>query len=100
MVKLPACFASLAIIGCLAVGCIDIVTGLEHWPLGSYPMYSTLYPARLSWLRLYGVTDRGSSRCPGRPILRHSMKRAWSWRSNACKARTKENKSWMRRCGI
>jgi hypothetical protein len=51
--------ANLAIIGFLAVACFDIVTGLEHWPFGSYPMYSLLYPKQLSWLRLYGVTDRG-----------------------------------------
>jgi hypothetical protein len=55
----PVRFASLAILGFLAVTCFDIATGLEHWPFGSYPMYSTLYPERLSWLRLYGVTDRG-----------------------------------------
>lgn len=52
-------FASLVIIGFLAITCFDIVTGLEHWPFGSYPMYSLLYPEQLSWLRLYGVTDRG-----------------------------------------
>ena len=51
--------ANLAIIGFLAVACIDIVTGLEHWPFGSYPMYSLLYSEQRSWLRLYGVTDRG-----------------------------------------
>jgi|HubBroStandDraft_6_1064221.scaffolds.fasta_scaffold567780_2 hypothetical protein len=55
----PLRFASLAIAGFLAVTGFDIATGLEHWPFGSYPMYSTLYPAQLSWLWLYGVTDRG-----------------------------------------
>jgi hypothetical protein len=43
----------------LAIACFDIVTGLEHWPFGSYPMYSLRYSEQLSWLRLYGVTDRG-----------------------------------------
>lgn len=43
----------------LAIACFDIVTGLEHWPFGSYPMYSVPYSEQLSWLRLYGVTDRG-----------------------------------------
>lgn len=56
---LPVRFASLAIIGCLAITGFDIATGLEHWPFGSYPMYSTVYSEQLSWLRLYGVTDRG-----------------------------------------
>jgi hypothetical protein len=56
---LPVRFASLAIIGCLSIAGFDIVTGLEHWPFGSYPMYSTLYSEQLSWLRLYGVTDCG-----------------------------------------
>jgi hypothetical protein len=51
--------ASLAIVGLLAAAGFDIVTGLEHWPFGSYPMYSLLYPQQLSWLRLYGVTNRG-----------------------------------------
>jgi hypothetical protein len=55
----PLRFASLAIAGFLAITGFDIATGLEHWPFGSYPMYSTLYPEQLSWLRLYGVTDRG-----------------------------------------
>jgi hypothetical protein len=59
MALLPMRFANLAIIACLAVTGFDIVTGLEHWPFGSYPMYSTLYSDRLSWLRLYGVTERG-----------------------------------------
>jgi hypothetical protein len=52
-------FASLAIVGFLAITCFDIATGLEHWPFGSYPMYSLSYSEKLSWLRLYGVTDRG-----------------------------------------
>ncbi|MGA2738521.1 MAG: hypothetical protein ABSG65_13875 [Bryobacteraceae bacterium] len=51
--------ASLAIVGFLAITGFDIATGLEHWPFGSYPMYSTLYHGQLSWLRLYGVTDQG-----------------------------------------
>jgi hypothetical protein len=59
MRMLPLRFASLAIVGFLAITCFDIVTGLEHWPFGSYPMYSLRYAERLSWLRLYGVTDRG-----------------------------------------
>jgi hypothetical protein len=59
MPKLRVRFASLAIIGFLAIACFDIVTGLEHWPFGSYPMYSLLYSEHLSWLRLYGVTDGG-----------------------------------------
>lgn len=59
MAMLPVRFASLAIIGCLAVTGFDIATGLEHWPFGSYPMYSTVYSEQLAWLRLYGVTDRG-----------------------------------------
>jgi hypothetical protein len=56
---LPGRLASLAIAGFLAVACFDIVTGLEHWPFGSYPMYSLRYTDRLSRLRLYGVVDRG-----------------------------------------
>jgi hypothetical protein len=55
----PVRFANLAIIGFLGITCFDIVTGLEHWPFGSYPMYSLLYHEQLSWLRLYGVTARG-----------------------------------------
>ncbi|MGA2595904.1 MAG: hypothetical protein ABSH09_02720 [Bryobacteraceae bacterium] len=55
----PVRFKNLAIIGFLAVTCFDIVTGLEHWPFGSYPMYSLLYSEQLDWLRLYGVTERG-----------------------------------------
>ena len=51
--------AQPAIITILAISVFDIATGLEHWPFGSYPMYSTLYPERLSWLRLYGVTALG-----------------------------------------
>jgi len=51
--------ANLAILGFLAVACIDTLTGLEHWPFGSYPMYSLLYSEQRSWLRLYGLTDRG-----------------------------------------
>jgi len=51
--------AQPAIITILAISVFDIATGLEHWPFGSYPMYSTPYPERLSWLRLYGVTARG-----------------------------------------
>jgi hypothetical protein len=49
----------LAIVGFLAITCFDIATGLEHWPFGSYPMYSLTHTDRLSWLRLYGVTDAG-----------------------------------------
>lgn len=56
---LPVRFANLAIIGFLAITCFDIVTGLEHWPFGSYPMYSLLYHQQLTWLRLYGMTERG-----------------------------------------
>jgi hypothetical protein len=41
------------------IAAFDIKTGLEHWPFGSYPMYSTVYTKQLYWLRLYGVTDRG-----------------------------------------
>lgn len=52
-------FPTLVIAAFLAVACIDISTGLEHWPFGSYPMYSLLYSDQLTWLRLYGVTDRG-----------------------------------------
>src|SRR5580700_1381420 len=59
MGMLPLRLASLAILGFLAITCFDIVTGLEHWPFGSYPMYSLRYAERRSWLRLYGVTDRG-----------------------------------------
>ena len=59
MPKHPLRFASLAIAGFLAITGFDIATGLEHWPFGSYPMYSTIYPEQISWLRLYGVTDRG-----------------------------------------
>jgi hypothetical protein len=59
MPKQPVWFASLAILGFLAITGFDIATGLEHWPFGSYPMYSTIYTERLTWLRLYGVTDRG-----------------------------------------
>jgi len=51
--------ANLVIFGCLSVTCVDIFTGLEHWPFGSYPMYSLRYSEQLSWLRLYGVTDSG-----------------------------------------
>jgi len=59
MRMLPLRLASLAIIGFPAITCFDIATGLEHWPFGSYPMYSLRYAERLSWLRLYGLTDRG-----------------------------------------
>jgi hypothetical protein len=52
-------FASLTIAGFLAVTGFDLATGLEHWPFGSYPMYSTLYSEHLWWLRLYGVTGQG-----------------------------------------
>jgi hypothetical protein len=55
----PVRFASLAIVGFLAITGFDIVTGLEHWPFGSYPMYSLSYSEHLSWLRLYGLTDGG-----------------------------------------
>jgi hypothetical protein len=55
----PPRFANLAIIAFLAISVFDMATGLEHWPFGSYPMYSTLYSEQLSWLRLYGVTDQG-----------------------------------------
>src|SRR5208337_3619689 len=55
----PLRSANLVIIGFLAITCFDIVTGLEHWPFGSYPMYSLLYSERLNWLRLYGVTEQG-----------------------------------------
>jgi len=55
----PSRLAASAIFIILAISVLDIATGLEHWPFGSYPMYSTLYPARLSWLRLYGVTAQG-----------------------------------------
>jgi hypothetical protein len=51
--------AAPAIVIVLAISVFDIATGLEHWPFGSYPMYSTIYPERLSWLRLYGVTAQG-----------------------------------------
>ena len=59
MRMLPVRFANLAITGFLAITCFDIATGLEHWPFGSYPMYSLLYSEQRSWLQLYGVTDRG-----------------------------------------
>jgi hypothetical protein len=59
MPSVPLRFASLAIVGFLAVTAFDIATGLEHWPFGSYPMYSLVYSEQLYWLRLYGVTDRG-----------------------------------------
>ena len=36
-------FASLVIIGFLAVTCFDIVTGLEHWPFGNYPMVTPCF---------------------------------------------------------
>ena len=49
----------LIVAGFLAVALFDIATGLEHWPFGSYPMYSLLYSDQLTWLRLYGLTDRG-----------------------------------------
>lgn len=52
-------FAILVILGFPLISGVDIFTGLEHWPFGSYPMYSTVYPEQLSWLRLYGVTDGG-----------------------------------------
>lgn len=52
-------FASLAILISLAITAFDIATGLEHWPFGSYPMYSLRYGDQLYWLRLYGVTDGG-----------------------------------------
>src|ERR1035438_3694300 len=55
----PVRYATLAIVVFLAIAGFDIVTGLEHWPFGSYPMYSLSYPEELSWLRLYAVTDRG-----------------------------------------
>ncbi|HVN06591.1 MAG TPA: hypothetical protein VMT86_19365 [Bryobacteraceae bacterium] len=56
---LPSRLAAPAIVIVLAISVFDIATGLEHWPFGSYPMYSTVYPQRLSWLRLYGVTAQG-----------------------------------------
>lgn len=59
MPSVPVRFANLAIVAFLSVACFDIATGLEHWPFGSYPMYSLLYADQLNWLRLYGVTDRG-----------------------------------------
>ena len=65
MPKHPLRFASLAIAGFLAITGFDIATGLEHWPFGSYPMYSTIYPEQISWLRLYGVTDRGEIQLRG-----------------------------------
>ena len=43
----------------LAVAVFDIATGLEHWPFGSYPMYSLIYSKNLTWLRLYGVDSSG-----------------------------------------
>jgi len=51
--------ANCVVLASLAITACDLVTGLEHWPFGSYPMYSTLYSDQLSWLRFYGVTDRG-----------------------------------------
>jgi len=57
MAMLPRRFASLAVAGFLAVTCFDMVTGLEHWPFGSYPMYSGLYGEQLDLPRLYGVRD-------------------------------------------
>jgi hypothetical protein len=55
MFRLP----SLCIAFLLAVACFDIASGLEHWPFGSYPMYSLLYQKRFTLLRLYGVNGTG-----------------------------------------
>lgn len=47
--------ASIFIAFLLAVTGLDIATGLEHWPFGSYPMYSLLYAKGISSFRLYAV---------------------------------------------
>ena len=49
--------ANLVILTFLAIAIVDIATGLEHWPFGSYPMYSLLYGKDLAYLRLYGLRD-------------------------------------------
>ncbi len=55
MFRLPSLFIAFL----LAVNCFDIASGLEHWPFGSYPMYSLLYPKHFTLLRLYGVNGKG-----------------------------------------
>jgi hypothetical protein len=52
-------FAICIVFAALGVTGYDIASGLEHWPFGSYPMYSLTSDERLSWLRLYGVSSDG-----------------------------------------
>lgn len=56
---------SLFIAFLLAVTCFDIASGLEHWPFGSYPMYSLLYGKHFTLLCLYGVNSTGEFRLRG-----------------------------------
>lgn len=42
-----------------AVFLFDVTSGLEHWPISNYAMYSGIASSRLVWLRLYGVTPQG-----------------------------------------
>lgn len=52
-------FPSLLIALTLAIMCFDMASGLEHWPFGSYPMYSLVYSKNFTWLRIYGVNSGG-----------------------------------------
>jgi hypothetical protein len=56
---------SLFIAVLLAVACFDIASGLEHWPFGTYPMYSLLYSKNFALLCLYGVNGQGEFRLRG-----------------------------------
>jgi hypothetical protein len=47
--------ASIFIVFLLVVAAFDISSGLEHWPFGSYPMFSVLFAQHISVLRLYAV---------------------------------------------
>jgi len=51
--------ASVVIVTLLAVTGFDIATGLEHWPFGSYPMYSLTYPGRHESMALYALRGAG-----------------------------------------
>jgi|HubBroStandDraft_4_1064222.scaffolds.fasta_scaffold163319_2 hypothetical protein len=46
-------------------------------------MYSLLYSDERSWLRLYGVTDRGAIPLRGERDFAPFDEAAWSWRLNA-----------------
>lgn len=53
-------FIHVLIAGVIGASSYDIVTGQDHWPFSSYPMFAGVHRTQLfEWPRLFGVTPDG-----------------------------------------